>query len=94
MAVRVGVRVTPRASRESVEAGEGGELRVRVSAAPEDGKANAAVCRVLAKTLGVPKSAVRVVRGETARVKVLEVDGDDAAITATLERVFATREGS
>jgi uncharacterized protein YggU (UPF0235/DUF167 family) len=94
VAVRIRVRVVPRSSRESLEVDDGGGLRVRVSAAPEGGKANAAVCSVLAKALGVPKSAVRVVRGESARDKVLEVDGDDAAVTAALRGVIGGREGS
>lgn len=47
---------------------------MRVTAAPDDGKANAAVCKVLADALGVPKTSVRVVRGQTARTKQVEVD--------------------
>ena len=48
---------------------------VRVTAPPDEGKANAAVCKVVANALGVPKSAVSVVRGHAARVKTLEIDG-------------------
>lgn len=52
-----------------------------VTAPPEDGKANAAACIVVAKALGVPKSSVRVVRGQTSRHKQLEIDGvDDSAL--------------
>lgn len=54
-------------------------LRLRVSAAAADGAANAAVVLLLAKTLKLPKSAIRIVAGETARVKRLEIDGADAA---------------
>lgn len=50
-------------------------LRVRVNAVPDKGKANAAVAALLAKALGVPKSAVSVVSGETARMKTLDVVG-------------------
>jgi uncharacterized protein YggU (UPF0235/DUF167 family) len=53
----------------------GGVISVRVTSPPDDGKANAAVCRVVADALGVPKSAVAVVRGHAARVKMLEVVG-------------------
>jgi uncharacterized protein (TIGR00251 family) len=75
VSARITVRVTPRSSRDAVEAGEGGVLSVRVTAPPDDGKANAAVCRVVADALGVPKSGVAVVRGHTARTKTLEVAG-------------------
>ncbi len=68
-----------------------GELRVKVTAPPEDGKANSAVCKLLGKRLGVPKSAVRVVRGETARHKQVEIDGIDSR---TLAEVFGDPPGS
>jgi uncharacterized protein YggU (UPF0235/DUF167 family) len=52
-----------------------------VTVAPEGGKANAAVCVVVAQALGVPKSSVRVVRGDTARHKILRIEGiDDSAL--------------
>lgn len=75
MSARITVRVTPRSGRDSIEAGAGGVVLVRVTAAPDDGKANTAVCKVLAQALGVPKSAVTVVRGHTARTKQLVIDG-------------------
>ena len=60
---------------------------VRVTAAPDDGKANAAVCRVVADALGIPKTSVSVVRGHTARVKTLEVAGlTDAEVQRLLPR--------
>lgn len=75
MAIRVSVHVTPRSSRDAIEAGAGGVLSVRVTAPPDAGKANAAVCRLVAEALGVPKSSVTVFRGHTARTKVLEIEG-------------------
>jgi hypothetical protein len=85
--VRIAVRVTPRGGRDAVEgwsADEAGRpvLKLRVAAAAAEGQANAAVIALLAKALGRPKSAVRVVRGETARVKQVEVEGLDAAALA------------
>jgi len=73
--MRIAVHVTPKSGRDEVAGWRGGELSLRVTAAPEGGKANAAVAAVLAGALGVPKSSVRVVRGETSRHKQVEVDG-------------------
>ena len=78
------VRLTPRGGRDAVEGlacDEAGRplLKARVAAPPVDGEANAALVRLVAKALGLPRSAVRIASGETARVKVLEIDGLDEA---------------
>ncbi len=73
--MRIGIHVTPKSGRDEVAGWRGGELCVRVTAPPEDGKANAAARAVLATALKVPKSGVRVVRGETARHKQVEIEG-------------------
>lgn len=73
--MRIAVHVTPKSGRSEIADWRGGELCVRVRVAPEGGKANAAVCELLAAALGVPKSNVRVVRGDTSRHKQVEVDG-------------------
>ncbi|HEY5506988.1 MAG TPA: DUF167 domain-containing protein [Coriobacteriia bacterium] len=73
MSTRITVHVTPRSGRDSIEAGPGGVLRLRVTAAPDEGKANTAVCKLVADALGVPKTSVSVVRGHTARTKQLEL---------------------
>jgi uncharacterized protein YggU (UPF0235/DUF167 family) len=75
MAARITVRATPRSGHDSIEAGAGGVYLVRVTVSPDEGKANAAVCRVVADALGVPQSAVAVVRGHTARTKQIEIEG-------------------
>ena len=82
--MRLAVRVTPRGGRDAIEGwstdADGRPLlKLRVAAAASDGQANAAMIALVAEALGVPKSAVRLVRGETARVKRLEVEGADAA---------------
>ncbi len=77
--VRLAVRVTPKASRDEVAGWHGRELSVRVTSPPEKGKANAAVCKTIAEALGVPKSAVKVMRGETSRHKQLSIEGVDEA---------------
>lgn len=66
-------------------------LKVRVASPPVDGAANAALVAFLAKTLKIPRSAVRLASGETARVKRLELDGVDQA---ELTRVFGPRPGT
>lgn len=77
--VRFAVRVQPRSSREGVDGIHGGALRVRVNAPPVEDAANDAVVKVLAKTLGVAKSAVLIVGGARSRSKVIEVAGLRAA---------------
>lgn len=84
--MRLRLRVTPNAGRDAIEGFErladGTEvLRLRVSAVPDKGKANAAVIAILAKALGLPRSALQLVAGETARLKTIELpDGTDLAI--------------
>jgi len=73
--VRLRVRVRPRASREGLGGERGGALLVRVTAPPVDGQANAALVRVVAKSLGVAPSRVRLVQGAAGREKLLEIDG-------------------
>lgn len=77
---RITVKLTPGAKKNEVgvwetDAAGARFLRVSVTAAPEKGKANAALIKLLAKHWGVPKSAITIVRGETSRVKVIEVEG-------------------
>ncbi|KGJ11763.1 DUF167 domain-containing protein [Paracoccus versutus] len=69
----IAVRVTPRASRNAVIL-DGEAIRVTVTVVPEDGKANAAVVKLLAKALGVAKSRLVLVRGATARDKLFRID--------------------
>jgi len=81
-AVRFAVRVQPRAARSELAGEHGGALRVRVAAPPVEGEANKELVRFLAAALGVPRSAVRIVAGQTAREKRVEVEGVSAADVA------------
>lgn len=84
--MRLAVRVTPRSTRDAVEGFDAeGTLRVRVTAAPADGAANAAVARLLAKALGLPSRDVVLVSGTTARQKLFDVPLDVAEIRRRLE---------
>lgn len=80
--VRVSLRVSPGARRTEIVGRHGDVLKVRVTAAAERGKANAAVERLLADALGVPRAAVSVVSGRTGRDKVVEIAGLDSAAVA------------
>ena len=82
--MRLAVRLTPKGGRDAVEGwgldGEGRVyLKVRVSAPPVDGAANAALLALLAKTLRRPRSSLKIASGETARLKLVEIDdlGDE-----------------
>jgi len=80
------VRTIPRATRDELAGTRDGRLLVRVSAPPVDGRANTAVCALLAKAAGVPKGAVSVVRGEGSRDKRVRIEGvdDERAMRARL----------
>lgn len=69
------VRVQPRAKRDEVAGERAGAVLLRVAAPPVDGKANAAVRRLVAAAAGVPRSRVAVVRGGASRDKVVRVEG-------------------
>lgn len=87
---RLRVRLTPsggadRIDGRALDADGAAYLKARVRAAPEDGKANAALEQLIAKSFGVAKGKVSVLRGQTARLKTLEIDGaSDAEIAAFL----------
>jgi uncharacterized protein (TIGR00251 family) len=83
------VKLTPKAgvdALEGIETGADGRcrLKVRVRAAPEKGKANAALEKLAAQMFGVPISAVSLIAGATARLKTLRIAGDPATLAARL----------
>lgn len=83
------LRVTPNAGADRIEGTEHRDdgsvvLRVRVTAVPDKGKANAAVIALLAKALGIPKSSITLVSGETARLKTVRLNGDPTTLAAAL----------
>jgi uncharacterized protein len=92
----VRVRLTPKASRDAVEGlgptADGPALKARVRAVPEDGAANAAIEKLIAAWLGVPKSAVSLTAGGKSRVKTLVIAGDGPALAAAAGALIATLE--
>jgi len=90
------VRLTPKAALDRIDGVEAtsdgrSHVKARVRAIPENGAANAALERLLAKALGVPGSAVSVVAGGTARLKTLRVVGDAAELAARVEALVGGR---
>lgn len=69
------VRVTTRARHEELVGMRDGVLIARISAPPVDGRANRALCRLIARRAGVAPSKVTIVRGEHSRDKLVRVDG-------------------
>lgn len=72
------IRVTPRGGRDAIGGWQDGVLRVRLAAAPVDGRANESLIRFLSKAVGVPSSSLRLVSGSHSRTKRIAIDGIDA----------------
>ncbi|MDE2364117.1 MAG: DUF167 domain-containing protein [Hyphomicrobiales bacterium] len=83
------VRLTPKGGRDAIEGIETlsdgrAALKARVRAAPEDGKANDALTRLIAAAAGVARSAVSIAAGHTSRIKTVEIRGEPERIAAAL----------
>ena len=94
--VALTVRLTPKGGRDAIDGVEtladGRDiLKVRVRAAPSEGEANDALCRLLAKALGIPRRDVSLAAGATSRIKRLAVSGDVPTLIAALEKLAQTR---
>lgn len=90
------VRLTPKGGRDGfdgIETMSDGRpvLKARVRAAPTEGEANEALCRLIAKSVGVPPRDVALAAGATARIKRLTIAGDTTALTAALEKIAVSR---
>jgi uncharacterized protein len=95
--VRVRLKVTPKAKRNQIgglldEPDGGKALKVSVTTAPEDGKANDAVIALLAREWGVAKSAISVVMGATDRRKLVEIRGSPEDLLTKLQSWLRSRE--
>jgi len=87
--VRLTVHVRPGARRPGIGGTHDGALVVRVCEPASDGRANDAVVRAVADELGLARRAVRIVAGTHSRRKIVELDGDAAALTRGLARLRA-----
>ncbi len=91
------VRLTPKARRTRIEglaakAQGGSVIKVAVTAAPESGKANAALIKLLAKEWRLPKTSIAIQRGKTTRRKTLAIAGDGGALAERLARWLRAQE--
>lgn len=83
--VRFAVHVQPRASKNEIGGAHGGAMKVRLTAPPVEGAANQALIELLSRQLGVPRSSIRILQGQSSRHKIIEVQGiSAAALRATL----------
>ena len=85
-------RLTPKGGRDSIDgidtlADGNVVLKARVRAAPSEGEANTALCRLIARSLGIPPGRVAVVGGATSRLKRVKAMGDAQALGAALEKI-------
>lgn len=90
--MRLDLKVTPGARHDGfdgwfTDADGRRRLKVKVTAAPEKGKANRAVVKLLAKRLGVAPSDIEVVHGETGRDKTLQIAGPDDDLRRRIETI-------
>jgi len=83
-AIRIALKVVPGSRKDEVAGLLGTRLKVKVAAPPEDGKANKAVCRVLAEHLGVSPRAVSIIAGHTSAEKIARVEGLTARDASSL----------
>jgi len=77
------VKAQPRSSRNEIGEVLGAELKIKITAPPVDSAANESLARFLAEVLGCPRSAVRLMRGETSRHKIIAIHGVKADEIAT-----------
>ncbi|NTF43603.1 DUF167 domain-containing protein [Rhizobium rhizogenes] len=90
--LRLSVRLTPNGGRDAIdgiETGSDGQsyLKARVSVAPEKGKANKALIALLARNMGIPKSSLELVSGDTARKKILRIEGEPEDLMQRLNAI-------
>lgn len=83
--VRIGIKVQPRSSRNQVVGEQGGALKIKLTAPPVEGEANAALIEYLAAFLDISRKDIRLIKGETSRLKIVEISGlnSDQFLTKT-----------
>ncbi len=82
--VTFSVRVVPRSSRNEVAGASGGVLRVKLTAPPVEGAANRALVLFLSEKLGVAKSNITILTGQTGRAKAIRIEGIDKKVLISI----------
>ena len=82
--ITISVRVQPRSSKKGIDRVEGDVLKVKLTAPPADGAANAQLIEVLSKAFGIRKGAFSIVKGHASRNKVVEVEGPPEGLSFCL----------
>jgi hypothetical protein len=88
------IRLTPKGGRDTIDGVETlsdgkSVLKARVRAVPEDGKANAALMKLIAETFACPISSIAIVSGATTRIKTLRIKGDSQKLMLKLQERLA-----
>lgn len=82
--VRFDVLVKPKASRNAIIGVHNGALKIAITAAPEKGKANKAIVKLLSRLLKIPKNSIKIVSGETSSRKIIEIEGVSSGLIKKL----------
>lgn len=95
--VIIRTRVTPNAKKDIIECSEIRDdglcyLKVKTRAIPEDGKANDAIIKIIAKAIGISKSEITIKSGHTSRIKILLVNADFSIIQESLGNFYSCSE--
>lgn len=93
-ALRLSVRLTPNGGKDAVDGIDNdvegrSYLKARVTAVPEDGKANKALIALLAKKLKIAKSSISLISGDTARKKILRIEDEPEYVIKQLENLLS-----
>lgn len=86
--IRIAVRVTPRASKNALLAGTSEHFAARLAAPPVEGAANAALTELVASTFGVARRDVKLIAGDTARLKRLTITGDASVLAGIAAELY------
>ncbi len=86
--VKLGIKIVPNSSKCEISGIIEGCLKIRINVPPVEGKANEKCIKFLAKQLGVPKTSITIISGETSKNKILFIKGDSEELKIKLILLF------